>query len=415
MNLELFIARKIQFNSDKQGKRTSRPAVRIATLGIAIGLAVMILSVAVVVGFKQEIRNKVCGFGSHILITNLDANATYETAAISIDEQMIHALSATGGVRHVQRFATKPGIIKTEDEFQGIVLKGVDSAFDWAFMKAHLVEGNILHISDTAVCNGAVISQSIAKKLQLKPGDSFVSYFIQDNVRARKFTVEGIYATNFGDYDKLFILTDMRHIQRLNGWQADEISGLEILIDNYNDLDKTAAGVFDQKANRFDDSGATYYVQTIRDINPQIFSWLDLLDINVWVILILMLSVAGFNMISGLLIIILEKTNMIGILKSLGAADWSVRKIFLYQSFFLVGKGMLWGNIIGLAVCAIQHYTGIVKLDPAAYYVSQAPVSLNIAWLLLLNAASFAVSALMLLAPSYIIARISPAKSIRFE
>ena len=414
MNLELFIARKIQFSNDKQGKKTSRPAVRIATAGIAIGLTVMIAAIAVVVGFKKEIRDKVSGFGSHILITNLDANSTYETMPIIVDSQMINSILVIDGVRHVQRFATKPGIIKTEDEFQGIALKGVDGDFDWNFIKNHLVEGNVLKISDT-ICTGALISQNIAQKLHLKLGDDFVTYFIQDKVRARKFIVEGIYSTNFGDYDKLFILADIRHIQKLNGWQENEISGLEILIDDFDNLDKVADNVFAQTANRFDDSGASYYVRTIRDINPQIFSWLDLLDINVWVILILMLSVAGFNMISGLLIIILEKTNMIGILKSLGSADWSVRKIFLYQSFFLIGKGMFWGNVIGLSLCIIQHYTGVIKLDPATYYVSAVPVSLNITWLLLLNIASFAVSVLMLIAPSYIIAKISPAKSIRFE
>ncbi|GHT31468.1 ABC transporter permease [Bacteroidia bacterium] len=415
MNFELFTARKIHFNSNEQGKKISRSAVRIATLGIAIGLAVMIAAVAVVVGFKKEIRNKVSGFGSHILVTNLDANSSFETAPIVIDSQMVNAISAIDGVRRVQRFATKPGIIKTADEFQGVAVKGVDGSFDWNFINNSLTEGKVLNISDTAVCSGAIISKTIAQRLRLKLGDSFVTYFVGENVRARKFTIEGIYATNFSNYDNLFILTDIRHIQKLNGWQPDETSGIEILIDDYDNLDFIADQVFDCTANRFDRNGSAYYVQTIRDINPQIFGWLDLLDTNVWVILILMLAVAGFNMISGLLILILEKTNMIGILKSLGAADWSVRKIFLYQSFFLIGKGMFWGNVIGLAVCLAQQYLGFVKLDPTVYYVSEMPVSLNVAWVVLLNIVVFAVSALMLLLPSYVVAKISPAKSIRFE
>ncbi len=414
-NFELFVARRIHFSNNKSDKKVSRPAVRIATIGIAIGLAVMIIAVAVVIGFKKEIRNKVIGFGSHIQITNLDSNSTYETAPIVVDSQLITSLSALPEIKHIQRFATKPGIIKTEDQFEGVILKGIDNGFDWDFFNSNLVEGSILSFPDSTAGNGIIISKDLAQKLQLKLGDGFVTYFIQDKVRARKFTIEGIYATNFSEYDKLFILTDIRHVQKLNAWEPDEISGLEVLIKDYDQLEKAADEVYFKIGNQSDRNGSLYYIQTIKDINPQIFGWLDLLDMNVWVILILMLAVAGFNMISGLLIIILEKTNMIGILKAIGSSNWSVRKIFLYQSIFLIGKGMLCGNIIGLSLCLIQYFTGIITLDPNVYYIAEVPVSITFFSWLLLNIVTFIVSILMLVGPSYLISKISPAKSIRFE
>jgi lipoprotein-releasing system permease protein len=414
MNVELFIARRIHF-SNSADKKVSRPAVRIATIGIAIGLAVMIVAVSIVIGFKREIRNKVIGFGSHIQVTKLDANSTYETAPIAVSNDMIKTLSSLKEIKHVQRFSTKPGIIKTSAEFQGVVLKGVGNDFDWGFFKQNLIEGDVLHLTDNEINNGAVISKDLSKQLKLKLGDSFIAYFIQDNVRARKFVVKGIYSTNFGEFDKIFILTDIHHVQKLNDWKNDEITGLELLVNDYDHLNEATDAVFAHVANRFDNNGSSYYVQTIKELNPQIFSWLDLLDMNVWVILILMLAVAGFNMISGLLILILERTNMIGVLKSLGAADWSIRKIFLYQSFFLIGKGMIWGNIIGISICLVQYFTGIIKLDPEVYYIAQVPIALDISYLLLLNVLTFIVSVLMLVGPSYLITKISPVKSIRFE
>jgi len=251
--------------------------------------------------------------------------------------------------------------------------------------------------------------------LGLKLGDSFFTYFIQDQVRARKFKIVGIYSTNFIEYDKLFILADMRQVQALNNWSADSFSGVEVLINDFDKLDQVGDAVYDATANKFSKQGNAYTAQTIKQINPQIFSWLQLLDTNVWVILILMLAVAGFNMISGLLILILERTNMIGILKSLGATDWSVRKIFLYHSFFLIAKGMLWGNVIGLSLCAIQYFTGIVPLDPQAYYVATVPVSFNWLYIVLLNVGTLLASLLMMIGPSYLITKITPAKIIRYE
>ena len=413
MNLEYFIAKRIHFQQGSQ--HVSRPAVRIATIGIALGLAVMLISVAVVIGFKQEIRNKTIGFGGHIQITNFDNNNTYEMNPIKADNVLIKKISSIDGVKHVQRFATKPGIIKTDTEFQGIVIKGIDTGFDWKFFKSNLVEGKVLDVSGVNPGNQVVLSKYLANLLGLKLGDSFYTYFIQDQVRARKFKIVGIYSTNFIEYDKLFILADMRQVQALNDWSADSFSGLEVLITDFNQIDKVGDAVYDATANKFSKEGNAYSTQTIKQLNPQIFSWLNLLDMNVWVILILMLSVAGFNMISGLLILILERTNMIGILKSMGATDWSVRKIFLYHSFFLIGKGMLWGNIIGLSLCAIQYFTGIVPLDPEAYYVATVPVAFNWLYIILLNASTLIASLLMMIGPSYLITKIDPAKIIRYE
>jgi lipoprotein-releasing system permease protein len=413
LNLEYFIAKRIHFQQGK--KNVSRPAVRIATIGIALGLAVMLISVAVVVGFKPEIRNKTIGFGGHIQITNLDNNNTYEMNPIKVDDALMNKISAVDGVKHVQRFATKPGIIKTDTEFQGIVVKGIDKGFDWKFFKSNLVEGNVLDLSGDTSSNQVVLSKYLANLLGLRLGDSFFTYFIQDQIRARKFKITGIYSTNFVEYDKLIILADIRQVQQLNDWSTDSISGLEVLITDFNRLDEVGDAVYGVTGNRFNEKGNAYSTQTIKQTNPQIFSWLELLDMNVWVILFLMLSVAGFNMISGLLILILERTNMIGILKSLGSTDWSVRKVFLYHSFFLIGKGMLWGNIIGLSLCAIQYFTGIIPLDPQSYYTATVPIAFNWLNIILLNVGTLAASILMMVGPSYLITKITPAKIIRYE
>ena len=418
MSLEFFIAQRIHFRQDK--KNISRPAVRIAIIGIALGLAIMIISVAVVIGFKQEIRNKTIGFGGHIQLVNIESINNYDTHPIKINNADIDSLRKIKGVKDVQLFATKPGIIKTEDAFQGIVLKGVDKNFDWSFFAQHLVEGEMPHLSTDSVSNNVLISKQLARLMKLDVGSQFFTYFVNEQVRARRFIVGGIYETNFTDFDKLFLITDMRHIQQINAWDVDEVSGIEILINDFSKLDVIADNVYDYShimytENEDADDAIRLYTQTIKDINPQIFGWLDLLDMNVWVILILMLAVAGFNMISGLLILILERTNMIGILKSLGATNWSVRKIFLYHSLFLISKGMLWGNAIGLTICALQYFFNIVPLKAEAYYVSSVPIVFNWTLLILLNIGTLLASVLMMIGPSYLITKILPAKIIRYE
>ncbi|MDD4515781.1 ABC transporter permease [Massilibacteroides sp.] len=414
MNLELFIARKIHFNKEN-GKQSTPPAVRIAMIGIALGLAVMMLSIAIIVGFKQEVRNKVIGFGSHIQITNFDSNNSYEMQPIVVSDSLLTGLRNYPGVKHVEPFATKWGILKTDTDFQGIILKGIDSDFDWSFFNKNLKEGTTFNLDSAKTGTDVIISRYLCNLLNLKLGDTFLTYFMQEDVRARRFTITGIYETGFQEYDKLFVIADIRQIRRLNGWDKDEVSGLEILVDDYEKLDVVAENLYFTVAELHDRKGNTFYTRTIKELNPMIFSWLSVLDTNVVVILILMMAVAGFAMISGLIILILERTNMIGILKALGQNDTSIRKIFLYISFFLIGKGMLWGNAIGLAICFIQYQFKLIKLDPTVYYMDAVPIHLSLVSFILLNIGTLTAAMLMMLAPSYVITKIEPARSIRFE
>ncbi len=412
--VDFFIARRIY--KDKEGERqVSRPAVLISMVGIAIGLAVMIVSVAVVVGFKQEVRSKIVGFGSDIQVINFDGLRSYETYPVMVDDSLMEVLAAYPDIRHVQRFSTKPGILKTETAFQGIVLKGIGPEYDRGFFERHLVEGEIPLFSDTVSGNKVVISGAIAEALQLETGDRIYAYFVQNSVRARLFTVAGIYRTNFAEYDELFVLTDLYTVNRLNNWESDQVTGAELQLKDYGRMEQATYDLSLELNEKSDPYGGIYFVQNLEQLNPQIFAWLDLLDLNVWVILGLMIGVAGFTMISGLLIIILERTNMIGVLKALGADNFTIRKIFLWFSVFLIGKGMVWGNLIGLALCLLQSAFHPIALDPAVYYVSSVPVSLNLWWLLLLNAGTLLISVLMLIGPSYLIAHIYPSESIRFE
>ena len=414
MNLELFIARKIHFS--KEGNRqVTPPAVRIAIVGVALGLAVMILSVAIVIGFKKEVRNKVIGFGSHIQITNFDNNNSYETTPIAVSDSLLQALQEFPGIKHIEGYATKMGILKTDSDFQGVVLKGIDTDYDWSFFRNNLKEGELLTIDPQKTSTDVIISRYLSDLLGLKLGDSILTYFVQEDVRARKFNIVGIYETGFMDYDKLFVLADIKQIRRLNGWEKDEVSGLELLVDDYDKLDQIAEDLYFNLVEKQDRHGNTYFTRSIKEMNPMIFNWLDVLDVNVVVILILIFAVAGFTMISGLLIIILERTNMIGILKALGENNVSIRKIFLYISFFLIGKGMLWGNVVGIAICLIQSHFRIIKLDPSIYYLDAVPIDLSIVSLILLNIGTLCASMLMMLGPSYLITKIDPAKSIRFE
>ena len=415
MNWKLFVAHRI-YRSNEGGKEVSKPAVRIAMWGIAVGLAVMIVAVAVVVGFKHEVRDKVVGIGSDITVTNFDAQKSYETVPVSASDSLLDVLRSTDGVKHVQRYSTKPGMIMTDDNFLGMVLKGVSQEYDWSFLRKHLQEGEIPAFSDTASTNRTLISRTIANKLDLKTGDKLYTYYIDgEKVRARRLEVAGIYQTNFSVYDDLFLLTDLYTVNRLNSWQPDQVSGIEMEVEDYNALLPTKENIRAKVDMQKDRYGSTYYVTTVEESNPQIFAWLDLLDMNVWVILILMTGVAGFTMISGLLIIILERTNMIGILKALGADNLAIRKIFLSFSVFLISRGMLWGNLIGLTFIGVQSYFRPLKLDPATYYVDSVPVEFNLWWWALLNVCTLIVSVLMLVGPSFLIAHIHPAKSIKFE
>ncbi len=381
---------------------------------MALGLAVMWIAVAVVLGFKQEIRTKTIGFGGHVQISALQSQNSFEFMPIEKDSYLEKNLSGLPEVKNIQTFITKPGIIKTRDTFQGIVVKGIGADFDWDFFDKHLQAGVRPDYSDT-LGNDAVISKSISDMLKLKVGDTFFTYFVNDQVRARKFKVVGIYQTYFEEYDKLFVLADIRHLQMLNSWPENYVSAYEIVLKDYDKMLPVSSYLQSFVFENEDMLKDELLVKSVRDLNPQIYAWLDLLDLNVWVILILMLLVAGFNMISGLLILILERTTMIGILKSIGATNWSVRKIFLYHSSFLIVKGMIWGNIIGLLLCTIQYYTHIIPLDPTSYYTSYVPVSINWLYVLVLNLGTVLASLLMMVGPSWLITKILPSKIIRYE
>lgn len=413
-NWKLYIANRIHFDKHNRKKATP-PAIRVAVAGVALGLAVMILSVAIVIGFKQEIRNKVVGFGAHIQITSFDNNMTYEKQPIQYTDSLHDVLAAHGGIKQIDPVGTKLGMIKTDSDFMGVALKGVPVGYNWSFFDKYLVDGALPALNDSATSNEVLVSKFIADKLNLHIGDKIYCYFVQDQVRARRFTISGIYQTDFLDYDKLLIIGDVRHVQRLNNWNADQYSEIELLVNDFDQTDDIAYDLYVQLIDRPDDYGTHYYPQSIRTLNPIFFGWLDLLDMNVWIILILMAAVSGFTMISGLLIIILERANMIGVLKALGANNTSIRQIFLYVSTFLVGKGMIWGNIIGITLCLLQQQFHIIKLNPEAYYVPYVPIEINPWYILWLNVGCMVISVLMLIVPSYLVALIRPAKSIKFE
>lgn len=415
MNLPLFIARRIySVNGDKV--EVSKPAIKIATAGIAIGLAVMIVSVCVVFGFKHAVSAKVIGFGSHIQVANFMTLQTSESYPIQMTDSLIKVLKNTQGVEHVQRFATKQGVLKTDSDFLGVVFKGVGPDFDSTFIHQNLMEGSIPAFSDTKSSNKILLSMSMAKKLKLKTGDRIFAYFIDHaGVRVRRFTIAGIYQTNLAQYDDITCFMDLYTAVKLNGWEKDQVSGAEITVKDFNKVDETEA-IFINRLNRtVDQYGETYSSKTIRDISPQIFSWLDLLDLNVWIILALMIAVAGVTMISGLLIIILERVTMIGVLKAMGAKNAMIRHTFLWFSVFIITRGLLIGNFIGIGLVLLQRYTGLVGLDPQTYYVTTVPVEINISVLLLLNVATLLISVVVLIAPSYLISHIHPAKSMRYE
>ena len=415
MNLPLFIARHI-YSDNTSEQKVSRPAIRIATAGVAIGLAVMIVSICVVLGFKHTIRDKVIGFGGHITVANFISLHGSEQVPIVMNDSMMTVLKRIEGVRHVQRYAVKQGILKTDNDFLGVMFKGVAAEYDTTFIHSNMVSGLIPKFSDTKSGNKIVISKIMADALRLKTGDKVFAYFIDDNnVRMRRFTVSGIYQTNLTQYDKAVCFTDLYTATRLNGWQSDQAGGAELEVNDFSRVDEVEDIVI-KKINRTSDSyGETYSSETIQESNPQIFSWLDLLDLNVWIILALMLCVAGFTMISGLLIIILERTNMIGVLKALGAGNSTVRHTFLWFSVFIIGKGLIIGNLIGLGIVLLQHFTGVITLDASTYYVKTVPVEINMPIILLLNAATLIISIFVLVAPSYLISHIHPAKSMRYE
>ncbi len=406
MNTPLFIARRL--SGSGAGKTFTSLIRKIAVVSIALGLAVMIISMAVVTGFQNEIRDKVIGFGAHIQITNFDYNISFEPYPISSQQEFTEDIRKLPDVRHVQVFATKPGIIKTDEDIHGVILKGVGPDFDWSFFDDRLIRGTTLTMDDTLRSDEAIISQLVARRVQLEVGDDLFIYFIQDPPRIRRLMIAGIYDTGLEELDRIFVMGDIRHIQRLNDWLPDQIGGFEILVSDFTAIPEVTETILNL---------LPYHLKatSIRDLYPQIFDWLSLLDMNVYVIIALMILVAGINMVTTLLISVLEKTNAIGILKAVGGSNNMIRKVFLYHAGFLISKGLVWGNLAGIAICMIQGQWGLITLSPESYYVSEVPVNLQLSHILLLNAGTFLISVAMLIIPSYVIARISPVRTIIFR
>ncbi len=416
MNIERFIAKRI-ISGAETGNQLSRPIVRISVLGIALGIAVMILSVAVVTGFQKEVRNKLIGFDSHIRITNYDNNVSDEPLPISSDQDFLKHLKANSEIKHIQQFAIKSGIIKTKIDNEAVLLKGIGKDYDWSFINSNLKEGKSFVVSDTGLSRNIVVSKHLADKLTLKLNDKMVVYFLTKKVdststqfeqRVKVFYVSGIYETGFEEVDEKLVLVDIGQIQRLNYWSPEQIAGFEVTISDYEKLD--ALG---EELDVLVGQGLT--AQTIKQINPTIFSWLDLMDMNALIILVLMVIVASINMMSALLILILERTNMIGILKAMGASNGGIQKIFLYNAAYLIGKGLLWGNLLGISIALIQLYFGIFTLDAKTYYISQIPINFSILHIVILNIGTLVCCLLMLVLPSFIVSKITPVKAIKYS
>lgn len=377
-------------------------------IGMALGFTVMILTVSIVTGFKKEISDKVIGFGSHIQISNYDENNSYETKPINRNQAFVNLLKRDPQVKHIQVFATKAGIIKTNQDIEGVVSKGIGSDFDWSYFASYLVEGNVFSVSDSIRNDSILISENLSKKLNLHTGDPLIMNFIQQPPRSRKFIISGVYKTGLEEFDNLYIFCDIAHIQKLNNWDTNQVGGFEVTIRDFNKLDQEADKIYTL-------IGSDLNSKTIKEIFPQIFDWLELQNINAIIIITLMVIVSGMNMISALLILILERINLIGILKSLGNTSASVRKIFVYLAGYLIGRGMFWGNLIGIGFLLIQKEFGIIHLDQQSYYISYVPVNISVFHILLLNAGTLFVCVTMMIVPTMIITRISPLTSIRFS
>ena len=414
------IAKRLYF-SDEGKATTSRPAVRVALGGIVIGVMVMIVAICVVVGFKQEVKTRIAGFGSHIQVVSFDNNNTYELLPIELSDSLLNTLRSLPYIKQVSTFATKPGVLKTDSAFQGIIFKGTDY---WDYFAENLVSGTL-----PKGPNDVILSTILANQLNVTAGDSILCYFLyvpeedpsdysshsQSTLRVRKLPITGLYNTCMSEMDRLFVLGHVDVVRQLNQWNSFQASGIEVLVDDLRNLEEAADGVYFATANKLDEAGNAFYTQTLEQLNPQIFGWLDLLDMNVVIIIILMLCVSGFSIVTGLIILILESVTLIGTLKALGADNRFVRTIFIYESILLVGKGILWGNLFGLSIVALQYFTQVIPLEAATYYVSYVPMAFPWGWLLVLNIGVLLVSWVIMLAPSAIVSQISPAKVMHFE
>ena len=405
MNLSFFIAKRLIGKSEH---RFSRPVMRVAILAVSLSLAVMLISISTISGFQNEIRDKVIGYGSHIQVTHFSKDNSFESKLLPNSNELKNKISKVDGVVDVQKFATKAGLIKTDKEIYGIVLKGVDQNYSFSFFENYLLEGEIPIYNSEKLSNEIIISSTIANKLKMKVGDTFTTYFIQKPTRARKFSISAIYDSGLSEFDDLYIVGDLKHIQKLNKWQDNQCGGLEIKSSSIETLNETT--------NRINSEiGYDLIAQNINDLNPQLFNWLKLQDINVIIIIILMMLVALINITTLLFILILERIQMIGILKSMGLSNWGIRKIFLYFTNYIMTRGLLFGNIFALTILIIQKTFKVVKLDKATYYMSEVPIHFDIKDILLLNIATITITFLVLIIPTYLVSKIRPIKTIRFE
>ena len=411
MNLEYFIAKRL-ISAKEYKSSVSAPIIKIAISAIAIGMIMMIVSVATGIGLQQKIREKVSAFNGHIIISNYDNNQSEVTLVpISKKQDFYPKFSSVPEVNHIQAIASKAGIIRTETAFEGIILKGVGADYQWNNIKEYLVLGRLPDYS-RGINQEVVISQFMANRLNLKVGDDFNTFFIKENQNQppniRRFKITGIFNSGFQEFDATYIIGDIRHIQRINKWRPDQVGAFEVFVNDFDKIKTVGEEVYQQTASTLD-------TKTIIEKYSYIFEWLKLFDFNIIVILAVMILVATINMVVALLVLILERTQMIGILKALGTNNWSVRKIFLYNAFYLIVRGLFWGNLIGISLLLMQRYFGVIQLNPENYYVNQAPVYLNWGYILLLNLLTVTVCFMVLLIPSYIITKISPVKAIRFD
>lgn len=407
MGYEQWIARRLM-RSGMDTLRVSRPVVRLAISGIALGFSAMIISVAIVKGFKQEIREKVIGFSAHVQISKFDANQSFESSPIEFNTANLSSIAKLEGVRHVQAFATKAGIVRKGSEIEGVIAKGVDSGYDWSFFRKSLRAGAIPVYANSSRSSDILISTVLARKLNLNVSDSLVTYFVQQPPRARKFKIVGIYETGLEEFDEKFVFCDLAQIRKLNDWNDSTIGGLEVQLSDFDALDEAAPRIYATTGSDLD-------VRTIREMYPQIFDWLGLQDINAVVIIVLMIIVAGINMIAALLVLILERVGTIGTLKAIGASDASVRNIFLRIAALLISRGLFWGNVVGIGICLLQHYFHWIRLDQDSYYIAYVPIRLLPLDLLWMNLGTLLVCTMMMLVPTLLVTRIRPVRALRFR
>jgi len=417
LNFEIFIGRRI--STSKYSNSLSHIFIRIAVIASALSLVVMILSVSILDGFKSAIRNKLAGFGSHIVVNKHDSNNSFETNPIKYDENIILSIKNIDGVKHIQTYALKAGLVKTNSETQGVILKGVSEDFDWSFFDEIMVKGKHFDVEKSDITGkNVVISEALAKIADLDTGQYLYMYFIDNQTRMRKYKISGIYNSGMSDFDKLYVIADIYDVAKLNNWNTEdynEISGYEILIKDFSDIDDVTEEVNRQIGFRFDINGDKLNVSSLEQLYPQIFDWLSLLDMNAIVLLVIMLVIASINMVTALLILILERTRMIGILKAVGAENFSIRKIFIYNGLSILIKGLLWGNLIGLGFVFLQYFTHFMPLDPELYYVDYVPLEINFLKFTIINIGVIILTFVVLVLPSFLITKIDPVKAIRFD